>query len=108
MTNNKQREEYFRNEANWEKRGEIPSIKVWLPDYPLIKVSKLMCYPIIKIEARLDLGIGEKRIIDKMIVLGYYKSNGVVLNEIYNKTVNQCIDIMRAIDNETKNALKQN
>ena len=104
--NNKQREEYFRNGANWEFLGAVPAKLNMFTSEVVLRVTKLIDYPIIKIEARLDLGIGEKRLADKMVVLGYYKSDGIVLNEIYQKTVNQCVDIMRAIDNEIKNALK--
>ena len=101
MTNNKQREEYFRNKANWEEMGTIPPIANFITNIPIIEVSKLTGYPIIKVEALLAV-----RDVAFMTVLGYYKSDGLVLNEIYSKTVNQCIDIMRAIDNEIKNALK--
>lgn len=104
--NNKQREEYFRDEANWEEIGNIPPVVNLITATPIIRVSKLIGYPIVKIRVRLDLGIGEKTLVTKGAVLGYYNCNGIAFNEIYQKTVNQCIDIMRAIDNESKNALK--
>ena len=92
LKNNKEREQYFNNETNWatvklffiaERSGEIC-------------VKRLMQYPIIRIEAYIDLYQ------PKMCVLGYYQlsSDGISLHDIYNKTVNQCINIMRESDHE--------
>ena len=103
LKNNKQREEYFKDDFNWIPLGEIPTQDTDLHCTSLILVKKLRDYPIIKILAHMsNYYFGEQ-----LIKIGYYEDDENYLNQIYNLTENQCIAIMRREDmEEVKNEKK--
>ena len=97
LKNNKQREEYFRSIENWDILGSICVLNPGMThSSDLIIVKKLKNYSIICVSAnRSNEYFGEHE-----VKLGYYESDGDMLDNIYNLTVNQCIDIMRRKDLE--------
>lgn len=88
LRNNNEREIYFRDESNWA------SIKLYFiaNDSGKIQIRKLIGYPIIKIQAVVN--INEPTV----CTLGCYEIDGQNLKDVYNKTMNQCIAIMREAD----------
>ena len=95
LKNNKQREEYFRSEENWECLGTIPvQMLGCLHSSNLLYVKKLKGYDIICIYVNMsDSYQGEHD-----VKLGYYESDGDYFNRIYQLSFNQCIDVMRKSD----------
>lgn len=89
--NNEQRMQKLRDDNSWEALGYIQAPADSNND--LIKVERLKGYPIIRISARMYFN-GE----DKFVILGHYATELGYLKEIYNKTLNQCVDIMRATE----------
>ena len=91
LKNNKEREQYFNAINRWHV---LHCNETYTTD--LIRVEKLDGYPIIAIKAMI--------ILDKPhdVVLGYYQmstDHTLALHDIYQKTYNQCIAIMREADN---------
>lgn len=95
LKNNKEREQYFNDPKNWHTlQCNEPCIN------DLIRVDKLYGYPIIAIKSMV--------ILDKPhdVVLGYYQmsyNHPRALHDIYSKTYNQCIAIMRELNNVKAN-----
>lgn len=89
LRNNNERELYFRDENNWA------TIKLYFisDGAGKIRVKKLIGYPIIKIQADVNINVPTE------CTLGYYETDGQNLKDVYNKTLNQCIAIMREVDN---------